>query len=234
MQVEEAFDIVIEDGEAEKSVTPGHLIELILSKVGRTTDATCLTQRAFHRARASLMRQLHIKRDEIRPDTPLTGLFPRPTRRQQVRQVLADLGLSKEIELTRPEWLQKAILAVDICGALGLTAYLLMRPFSSNFALLNFAFGSPLLAGILFVILFSWAALYVSRSKQNEFQPSMANVGHLARWIVANAPDLVKAPPGPWSREQVSEVVRQIVVEALCCEEIYRENANFVKDLGLS
>ena len=48
MKVEEAFGITIDDAEAGKITTPGQLIELVLSKVGRTVDEACLTQRAFH------------------------------------------------------------------------------------------------------------------------------------------------------------------------------------------
>ena len=48
MKVEEAFDIHVEDSEAEKTLTPGQLVELVMSKVGRTTHAACLTQRAFY------------------------------------------------------------------------------------------------------------------------------------------------------------------------------------------
>ncbi|HEY5043547.1 MAG TPA: hypothetical protein VIK53_16270 [Verrucomicrobiae bacterium] len=56
MKVEETFDIAIEDREAEKILTPHALIELVMSKVGRTDRAVCLTQRAFHCFRASLIR----------------------------------------------------------------------------------------------------------------------------------------------------------------------------------
>jgi hypothetical protein len=61
----------------------------------------------------------------------------------------------------------------------------------------------------------------------------MTNIGQLSRWIVANAPDVVKAPPGQWSREQVSEIIREIVIDMLGCEKEYREDAQFVKDLGM-
>jgi acyl carrier protein len=41
------------------------------------------------------------------------------------------------------------------------------------------------------------------------------------------------APPGQWSREQVAIQVRKIVTEHLGCESQYREDAEFVKDLGM-
>jgi acyl carrier protein len=48
------------------------------------------------------------------------------------------------------------------------------------------------------------------------------------------APDAVNAQPGQWSREHVAEVVRAIVVDQLGCENAYREDAHFVKDLGMA
>ncbi len=111
MKVEETFEVVVEDSEAAKIATPGDLIELILSKVGRTSQAACLTQRAFHSVRASLMKNAGFKRTEIKPETPLPVLFPRSTRKQQIAQVLADIGLRKHIEFVRPGWLQKLIVA---------------------------------------------------------------------------------------------------------------------------
>src|ERR1700744_4080912 len=97
MKAEETFDIIIEDSKAEKLATPGHLIELIMSKVGRTSHAACLTQRAFYRLRTSLTR-LGFKRAEIRPETPLTDLFPRATRKDHIRRLSADIGIKKEMD----------------------------------------------------------------------------------------------------------------------------------------
>jgi hypothetical protein len=98
---------------------------------------------------------------------------------------------------------------------------------------MNFVLGSPVLAGVLFFVIFGWFAFFATRWMRNEFRPSVATVGQLSRWIVANAPDVVNAPPGQWSREQVSESVRQIVSDILGCEKTYREDAHFVKDLGM-
>jgi hypothetical protein len=35
-------------------------------------------------------------------------------------------------------------------------------------------------------------------------------------------------------REQVAARVREIVIDTLCCEKSYREDARFVEDRGLS
>src|SRR5271165_824619 len=118
MKVEETFDIVIEDSEAEKTFTPGLLIELVLSKVGRTSHAACLTQRAFHRLRASLMSRSGFKRNQIRLETLLASLFPRPTRKEHVRDIMAIVGLQKEIDFVRPAWVHRLILVTMFSGGI--------------------------------------------------------------------------------------------------------------------
>jgi 23S rRNA U2552 (ribose-2'-O)-methylase RlmE/FtsJ len=52
--------------------------------------------------------------------------------------------------------------------------------------------------------------------------------------FVAHEAQVLGAPPGQWSREQISEKIRKICVDVLECEKIYREDADFVKALGLS
>jgi hypothetical protein len=233
MKVEETFDIVIEDSEAEGTVTPSLLIELVLSKVGRTSHAACLTQRAFHRLRASLMSRSGFKREQIRLETLLVSLFPRPTRKEHVREIMAIVGLRKEIEFVRPAWVHRLILATMFSGGIAMTVFFAWHPISSKSLVVNFVFGLPIVPGVLFFVIFGWIAFYATRWMRIEFRPSMTTVGRLSRWIVANAPDVVSAPPGQWSREQVSEHVRQIVIDILGCEKEYREDAHFVKELGM-
>jgi acyl carrier protein len=234
MKIEETFDVVIEDSDAEKANTPGHLIELVMNKVGRTNDAACLTQRAFHRLRASLMRQVGLKRDQIRTETSLANLLPRPARKRLCRQVLADIGVRNKFELVRPEWLHHSIFAVTLIVGIALALWVAWHPVSSRSILVNFMLGSPVMAGVYSFVILAWLSFIATRGMRTEFRPSIATVALLSRWIVANAPDLVNAPPGQWSREQVSQVIREIVIDQLGCEKTYREDAHFVKDLGMA
>ena len=233
MKVEETFDIVIEDSEAEKTVTPSLLIELVMSKVGRTNHAACLTQRAFHRLRASLMSRSGFKRNQIRLETLLASLFPRSSRKERIREIMTVINLRKEIELVRPAWVRHLILSTVFLGGVATAVFFVWHPISSTFTVINLVFMSPAVPAVFFIVIFGWLAFFATRRMRVEFRPSMTTVGHLSRWIVANGPDVVRAPPGQWSREQVSEHVRQIVIDTLGCEKEYREDAHFVKDLGM-
>jgi hypothetical protein len=117
MKVEETFDIAIEDREAEKILTQHVLIELVMSKVGRTDRAVCLTQRAFHRFRASLIRNTGFKCEQIKPDASMIKLFVSEKRKQLLSQLLNDIGLS-----TMPEFVNRVgllICRLDSLFALG-------------------------------------------------------------------------------------------------------------------
>jgi hypothetical protein len=230
MAVEDRFGIAIDDAEAEKIGTPGLLIDFVMSKVGYTDHAQCLTQRAFHRLRASLMRKFGLKRNQIKPATLLTDLFSRKNRREQIQQILDDLGIVKPIELVRPGWLHKTIVALIFAGGAIVWFFPVTRLAASSNILFAFATtGAP----VLFMVAWGWLLHFLTRSMKLEFKSNMKTVGHFSRWVLAFGPDVIKTPPGEWGREQVAEAVKAIVVGILGCGKEYREDAQFVKDLGM-
>jgi hypothetical protein len=233
MMVEDAFDVVIEDAEAEKMLTPREVIEHVMRKVGRTDHAQCLTQKAFHRVRASLMRKAGLKRTQIRPDIPTCVVFPLNQRKELLRTTLQDVGIKVMPELIRPKWMVALLFVGSI--AFGLVTWIWsVRPTNSQSVLLNLLLASPMMVGTAATIFFAWTTAKLTTGMKYEFKPALATVGGFSRWVVAHATETLGAPPGPWSREQVAEKVRQICIDVLGCEKVYREDANFVKDLGLS
>src|SRR5438876_2307368 len=105
MAVEEAFDIRIENSEAEKILTPGQLIDLTMSKVQVVIPDVCLTHRSFNLLRTFFLGQSALTRSDIAPRTELKHLFPR----NQRATVLGQFGISLAIPapgLVRPGWLK--------------------------------------------------------------------------------------------------------------------------------
>src|SRR5687768_10620322 len=90
MAVEDAFDIRIEDAEAETLVTPRQLIELIQAKVTNVETSVCLSHRAFNWLRRHLMQQWNIPRNRITPGTKLATLIPPPKRKSFLEKLAAD------------------------------------------------------------------------------------------------------------------------------------------------
>jgi hypothetical protein len=227
IEVEEAFDISIEDADAEKSSTPGKLIDLVMNKVVHADAAGCLTQRAFNRLRAALLRHLPLKRRHITPSARMAELVPKTDRETLLERLAAELGTPPLPQKVRPKWL--VVLLIGCCLALGVAI-----------AVFCFQDGlgkhqGALIATALFVAAgMGFLAQAATRGCRFDFNPQAATVGDLSRWIVGHKTDLASSTPGRWTREQVAARIREITVEHLGCADTYREEASFVKDLGLN
>ena len=221
MAVEDAFDIRIEDSEAEKLLTPGQLIDLTMSKVRVVSPGVCLTHRSFNLLRRFLLGQCALARNDIAPRAELKELFPR----NQRPTVIAQFGTALAIPvpgLVRSGWLKTALFAVASLS--GLAAAL---------ACVN-SIIPAWLPGLFAIALTGYAGAIATRRLRTEFPKGICTVRDLSRWIMTHKKDLAVPETTAWTREQVATRVREIVVDTLGCEATYREDAFFVKDLGLS
>lgn len=161
---EEAFGISIADAEAEKLRTPWEAIELIASKLGAgdVPRSGCLTLRAFHRLRRSMMGAAGVQRAAVRPESRLKDLMG-DDRRIRWEMVRSDSGISL---LPKLGW----------------------------------------------------------------FSPR--TVGDLCVWVVANVAKDLKRPEEPWTRKEVREVVRAVVVEQTGVKD-FGDDADFIRDIGI-
>lgn len=222
MRAEEVFGIAIKDSDAEKMITPRDMIEHIVSRVGYPGYTPCLKQRAFHRIRASLMRRFGLKREQIRLDTRLMEVVPRRERKNHVPEFFKELGIDQATGLVRPSWLTSSLTGAVLMLSLIAATYFMGLNLPAWLA--GFAAS---------VIIFGFLASVLTRGLRYEFEPAMATVEGLSHWVVVNSTNLIEMPPSQSSREQVAEKVRAIVIDVLGCEKEYREDAHFVKDLGV-
>jgi acyl carrier protein len=226
MKAEEAFDIRIEDGDAEKMLTPGDLIEYVMGKIGHPDASVCLTQRAFNHLRSALIHSKGFERRHIKPDVLMGNLLSKEDGKPFLQQFLADAGVAATPELVRPAWFSRLAIGTSVC--VGIFTTIALVQISSK----GFNFWS-LFAGLLAAILSVWGMMLGTREMRLEFKTEVATIGNFSRWIVAQGPTMYDPPATHWSREQVSLKVREIVIDILACEKNYREDASFVKDLGL-
>ena len=226
MEVEEAFDIRLEDAEVVKVSTPRDLIDLVMGKVAQSDAAGCLTQRAFNRLRAALLRQLPLKRQDIAPQVRMADLAPETNRKILLECLAAEIGTPPMPSLVRPKWLVNLLLVC--CLALGLAiAVLLFRHGLWQHR------GALFFTALLTAAGTGFLAAAATRACRVDFQPQVATVADLSRWIVAHKSDLASSTPGKWTREQVAARIRDITIEQLACAKTYREDASFVQDLGM-
>jgi hypothetical protein len=135
--------------------------------------------------------------------------------------------------MVRPKWLVGLRFVLSIAAGVAASACVARKSNSASLIVKLMAV-SPLITAGIVVISSGWIAARLTRELRYEFKPALATVGGFSRWIVAHGPEMVGAPPGQWSREQIAEKVRVIVNDQLGCEKFYWEDAHFVKDLGLS
>jgi acyl carrier protein len=232
MEVEDAFDITLLDSEAEKVRTPRDLIELVMGKVGRADVAVCLTQRAFHRLRRAFMTELNVKRAGFSLDLPMQQLLPLDTRRLVLARISGQLGVAKPPDLERPHWLKTLLAAVSLMPGIAIAFALSPGPASGSL-LVNLIRSFNWLPGILAFFCLLILGISMTKKCATEFPARLRTVRGMTRWLVANNPQLLGAPPGQWSRELVAEKVRDIVITHFG-EKKYREDARFVEDMGMN
>jgi acyl carrier protein len=223
MAVEEAFDIRIENGEAEKILMPRQLIELVMGKVVVSTTSVCLTHRAFNLLRKSLLLHGDWKRTQIIPDTNLNELIPRDHRKPLVSEVTRELGISKPFELIRPAWMIMLLLTGPAIAGLIAGSFAISRGFGTSSIWLFFG-AAILTAGF---------AIRATQPCCTEFPRGLKTVGDFSRWVMTHKADLSTAAIPAWTRDQVAARVREIIIGVLGCKPDFSEDANFVKDLGL-
>lgn len=226
MEVEQAFDLRLEDAEVAKLATPRDLIDLVMSKVAEADAAGCLTQRAFNLLRAALMRQLTLNRRDIAPRIRLADLVPKAQRKALLDCLAGELECPALPRLVRPKWLVNLLTVT--CVVLGIAAAV----FSFRHGLWQHR-GAVFLTALVTAAGIGFLANASTRGCCTEFPPSIASVGELSRWLVGHKTDLAGAAPGKWTREQVAARIRDITIEQTGCGQAYREDASFVQDLGM-
>jgi len=110
---EESFGISISDDEAVTLRTPSLAINLIANKlgVGEESQRPCLTLRAFHRLRHSIMSAASVTRESVRPEARLKALIS--TDRRTWDEVRAKCGMAS---LPNPGWLFLPRTVDDLTG----------------------------------------------------------------------------------------------------------------------
>lgn len=218
--VEDAFQIHIEESEAQEVVTAGDLSRLVISKLQAQDSSRCLTSAAFYRTRRALTTVLGIARQEVAPSTSLDTLLPPDDRAVRWRRVEQALGL-KLPKLQLSGSLVLTLLAVPVAAILlpairsgagaGLVALLAVTGLALRAALLRLA--APLAVNFPFP------------------EPT---VGALAKEVLALNYGSLAAELGGWSEAEVWSLVCHLIVSQTGVErELVTPDARLVDDLGI-
>lgn len=207
MAVEEEFGISIADAEAAACETPGGLIQLVTSKLDFTQKRVCPSLRGFHVVRAALIETAAVDRSQVKLNTRLRSLAKASQDLEianRLRSVLERNGPS----LSRPFWMNVLLWTAAIAVVLAAGFHL------STLASVGLGFATWI-AGLLLTLPF--ARYFPPGTRVRDLVPYTKTSGWVAR-----------------DRGDVAKLVRKIVIEQLgLCPEQYREDAHFVRDLGV-
>ncbi|HEV8541161.1 MAG TPA: hypothetical protein VGR78_02105 [Verrucomicrobiae bacterium] len=219
MRTEEEFGVSIADSEAANVRTPGMLIELVLSKLSSELNPQCNSQKAFYILRTAVVALSGADRSRIHPDSELRPLFPGNDHRSVWGELQDQIEARSWPSLERSYFLSGSIIAAT------LSFYIFCAWLFSISGFGGLQFG--LLIALLFMCFFAAACLRFTDSLKKLIPSKIKNFRDLVPY--AQTSNQLQ-----WSSAEVRGRVRDIVTGVLALkEDQYREQADFVKDLGL-
>jgi hypothetical protein len=202
--IQDAFQIRLpEDGPCPETV--GKLCDIVIGRLNGTSARTCLTSVTFYKVRRALMDVLKVRRDLIAPATKLTALLSRgPRRRRQWKHLERGTGLRFPV-LTHPDGLGWGLLIVSIPAAV-----VLLGPAHRINERMRVLFGSPVLAGILWMI-----AVLATRPLVWGLPNGCETVGDLVNLVLVNNYGTLANEAGGWNEREVWKVLCQLIASEL-------------------
>jgi len=218
MAAEEAFGVTLTESETWEVKTARMLGDLIFSKLQSTDQSVCQSQRAFHLLRKAFMRHFNLPRSAVTLDMPFKKLI----RRSQEKEIWVDLKRAVYArswpECERPLWLRWTLVLLTLATPFAVWRYL-HRALGADVAAL---------IGLVAMLAIGMVAARATRRFKTRIPAGITRVRDIIPFAVTS--DQVK-----WTRDQVSDVVQKLVIEQLGIPEAkYREDADFIKDLGMN
>jgi len=209
MSIEESFGVTITDAEAEACVTPAAVIDLVFRKLRASDERVCVSQRAFYLLRKGLTRTLGVSRWKVDLATDIRSLTTRRSEREVWDNLRTDVQARSWPALARPRWLTVSMWVLSLGTFFALTA------------LFHWAVAVAC-AGLV-----AYVAGRLTRPLRSRIPVRYSRLRELVPFAVTS--DGIS-----WTREQVATLVRKLVIEQLVLrDEQYREDAHFVKELGM-
>ena len=220
IRFEDAFGVAIPDRIASELTTPRRVTGYLLSQLKVGQQPACTSQQAFYRLREQLLPLTAVPRGEFRPGTKLTHVFPVDRRKQTWAMAKSQPGVTKLPDLVRPRWLVSLLALVTI-----VTAFLVFNQLRAVLGSRDFA----ILVSIVVAVAIAYGGALMTRSLKSQFSREYTNLGDLADYLAIHIPHTFKKE---WTREEVAETVRRIIVDQTGLHE-FHEDSRFVQDMHL-
>jgi acyl carrier protein len=221
MALEEKFGVEIPDDAAEKMLTVRDIIDFIYENLPHAKTSVCFSQRAFYELRRAAIPTLGISKKVFRPKTRWEDLIPKEERRQTWQRIETAFKVAHLPKLERNRVTRIAIAVMTMAIASTVFA-----------ATIQSGPGVSIIATILATALSASLLLRATASAKICFPDQLQTVGQLAEILVPDFIIPAKSKTDGWTREEVRQVVRGIIVDHLGVEDTFSDDARIIDDLG--
>jgi len=222
MYTEQQFGIEITDEEAKMITTPGMLIDFVCTKVKMSDRKTCASQQVFYRLRRALVKRLGCSKNDLQPSTKLMKIF-------KVNNV-KDFWLELKKDAKADDWPELTLPAGIKC----LVVLIILSVFAAMFYLFNFSLRMPtmsLYASAIAALLTGSALFFLTQKYRTAVPSGISMLSDLVRYTAGYR---LSYPRREWSRTDVAEKIKWIVIETLGIEESgYAEFKSFTDEFGM-
>ena len=209
MALEEGFGMAITDAEAEVCVTPAAVIDVIFGKLRASDERACVSQRAFYLLRKGLTHTLGVSRRSVALSSDVRSFAGAKSEPEVWNDLKTAVQARSWPALARSNWLVAGLWLLSFALFLALVA----------------AFHWAAAAACTAVV--ALAAIRFTRPFCSHIPARYSRIRDLVPFAVTS--DAIA-----WTRGQVASLVKKLVTEQLGLREgQYREDAHFVKDLGM-
>lgn len=116
LKIEDSFDIRFEMDELTHVKTYGDFCDAIKDKINLEHSDDCTTQQAFYKLREALINLIDIEKSEITLTSQLAEIFPKNTRKNQVKKLEMNLGF--KLSILRPPNYVTGFLAILVLASI--------------------------------------------------------------------------------------------------------------------
>lgn len=227
IEIEETFQIRIEDDQAARLRTVGDLYDYILTRLPNREMRTCLGAVAFYRVRRALIEELGVERRAVGPRGSTAEIVPRARRRDTWHRLNTHFRW-RFPPLRRPHWLVALLTSIILVGYLSTIVGL---------RLMDSTWRQPLwsapAAALAPWLLMSWLAARSTRPWARELPRGCATIGELSSCLLTLNLGAICRARDETDRDAVWSVLQSVIVEQLGVKpELVTRQARFVEDLG--
>ena len=221
IRFEEAFGVTISDEVATSMTTPRAVTDYIVTQVVTADCSACLSQQAFYFLRRGFSSQLHLPRRQFRSEATLESLTPKEARKHTWRELQTEMGPRVLPDLARPVWLSYFLFV----GTVLFSVYV-------SYATPGLPFQLRLVLGLALLVATGIALSVLTRPFRTEFRRRFRTVAALVNYLCLNSPHTFKREKRVWTRAQIAETVRAIIVD-VTGKTNFTENSHFINDMRL-